>query len=111
MGFVSRRNCWRLGAIFLSICMTLIAMGLSFVASRGNHCSYDIRPAMLGGIVSVAYGVLGFRFGNTKRLSMLLCVLGGLVVVIIVVFDRFNLLVQHTIWCDRGMPAPWTPQF
>lgn len=86
---------------------TLLHLGIGFVllaqvlSRQGvNHWGLDVlwlAPVALAGIV------MGLRGVNTKRGQIDLAS-GILLLTWLITLDHWNLLVEHSRWCRRGMP-------
>jgi hypothetical protein len=84
---------------------------LAAACAPSNHVSLDIRWSLV--LVVIATGWTAFMWLLERRLSrtvMALVVSAVLLAGIVLVFDRFNVLVEYDTWVQRGMPERWAMQ-
>ena len=98
-------------ALILSL-LSLSAL-VTIVASRirqyypDNHWSLDIRWLCCVSVFGFVVSMISIYKASMVKTAVTTIVTCGLLRLLILVLDQFNLLVEYSVWIRRGMPGPF----
>jgi hypothetical protein len=96
-------------ASFLLVILASTVAAMVWVAAppRSNHIGHEPRWLVLLGVITALVGVRGCVQPDTRRLGLTLVLAGVLFILVVLVFDYYNVLVYYERWTSRGMPTRW----
>ena len=96
-------------------CLALVAVNLLCVVGLSarvlanapdNHWSVDHRWCLVVPVLTGAWVVVNLWLGRTAGWLFVVLIVSAFVCAgTILVLDHWNMLVQHDVWCHRGMPG------
>lgn len=102
---------WRLGAFVCLGLLVIAEVGLHhrIVTSDSNHVGVDIRWGWGLSALALVWSAAGLRFRPVPRWTITVVLITAVVFATgLLIIDRYNVMVEYTVWIRRGMPAPWT---
>ena len=102
---------WRVGAFACLGLLVIAGAGLyhRIVTGNSNHVGVDIRWAWGLSAMALVWCAAGLAFRPVPRWTITVVLITAAAFAAgLFIIDRYNVMVEYTVWIRRGMPAPWT---
>jgi hypothetical protein len=97
--------------IIVVACLVLFNI-FCLILSNSNHTGFDTYYLVYFFILLGIVSIISFVFSRKKDkvfiiISVILFSLIGIGIINVVLFEKFNIMLQYELWIQKGMPLPF----